>query len=126
MAKRKKQFPCGHQGYGQICHRCAQTVAEREAKREEKREWELTFAQDPIDLRSLPRNVVLKARQILQGLADHQDYREFHGKRLRHDRHVISIPVTRNYRLLCRDAGQWLVPEAVISHEDYNICKPGR
>jgi hypothetical protein len=125
MARRKKLFPCGHHGYGQICHRCAQNTAAREAKQEEKRAWELTFAQDPIDLRSLPRNVVLKARQILQGLANHRDYREFHGKRLRHDRDVISIPVTRNYRLLCRDDGKWLVPEVVISHEDYNICKPG-
>jgi hypothetical protein len=69
--------------------------------------------------------VVLKARQILDGLANHQDYRDFHGKRLRHDRFVISIPVTRNYRLLCRDQGSFLIPESVVSHEDYNVCKPG-
>lgn len=125
MSKRKKQFPCGHIGYGQICHRCVQQESEREEKRQQKHQWESTFAQDPIDLRSLPKNVVLKARQILDGLANHQDYRDFHGKRLRHDRAVISIPVTRNYRLICRDCGQVLLPEAVISHEDYNICKPG-
>lgn len=125
MSKRKKQFPCGHTGYGQVCHRCVQQESEREEKRQLKHQWESTFAQDPIDLRSLPKNVVLKARQILEGLANHQDYRNFHGKRLRHDRAVISIPVTRNYRLICRDCGQVLLPEAVISHEDYNICKPG-
>jgi len=61
-----------------------------------------------------------------QGLQDHRNYRDFHGKRLRHDRFIISIPVTRNYRLICRDYGNLLVPEAVISHEDYNVCKPGR
>jgi hypothetical protein len=125
MSKRKKQFPCGHIGYGQVCHRCVQQASEREEKRQQKQQWESTFAQDPIDLRSLPKNVVLKARQILQGLANRQDYRDFHGKRLRHDRTIISIPVTRNYRLICRDHGQLLAPEAVISHEDYNICKPG-
>lgn len=125
MSKRKKLFPCGHKGYGQICHNCSQQDAEREEKRQQKHQWESTFSQDPIDLRSLPKNVVLKARQILQGLENHQDYRDFHGKRLRHDREVISIPVTRNYRLICRDLGNLLMPEAVISHEDYNICKPG-
>ena len=125
MSKRKKLFPCGHKGYGQICHNCSQQDAEREEKRQQKHQWESTFSQDPIDLRSLPKNVVLKARQILQGLENHQDYRDFHGKRLRHDREVISIPVTRNYRLICRDSGNLLMPEAVISHEDYNICKPG-
>jgi hypothetical protein len=126
MSRRKKEFPCGHRGYGQICHRCAQKQADREQRKEEKNAWEATFADDPVDLRALPKNVVLKARDILQGLAAHQDYRDFHGKRLRHDRLIISIPVTRNYRLICRDRGSFLSPEAVISHEDYNVCKPGR
>ncbi|MEA5536118.1 hypothetical protein [Crocosphaera sp. XPORK-15E] len=126
MSRRKKSFPCGHKGYGQICHRCAHEQTVWEQKKQEKNAWEDTFTQDPIDLRPFPRNVVLKARQILQGLANQQDYREFHGKRLRHDRFVISIPVTRHYRLICRDHGNFLTPEAVISHEDYNVCKPGR
>ena len=125
MARRKKLFPCGHKGYGQICHRCAQKQATWEKQRERKNEWEATFAEDPIDLRELPKNVVLKARRIIQGLQTCQNYREFHGKRLRHDRFIISIPVTRNYRLLCRDYGNVVNPEAVVSHEDYNICKPG-
>lgn len=125
MARRKKKFPCGHQGYGQVCHRCAQKEQEVERKQKERREWVESFAEDPIDLTSLPKNVVLKARSIISGLQNRQDYREFRGKRLRHDRLVISIPVTRDYRLLCRDRGNTLVPEAVISHQDYNVCKPG-
>jgi len=126
MAKRKKQFPCGHKGYGQVCHRCAQKEADLEQKRLEKNAWEETFAQDPIDLRSLPKNVVIKARRIISSLQEQSDYRDFHGKRLRHDRLIVSIPVTRNYRLLCRDHGTILTPEEVISHEDYNVCKPGQ
>ncbi|MGK7947024.1 MAG: hypothetical protein AB4058_21400 [Microcystaceae cyanobacterium] len=125
MARRKKQFPCGHKGYGKVCHRCAQEQANRADKKREKQVWESMFEQDPIDLRSLPRNVVLKARKIIQGLQNQQDYRDFRGKRLRHDRFIISIPVTRHYRLICRDKGSFLIPEAVISHEDYNVCKPG-
>lgn len=35
-------------------------------------------------------------------------------------RDVIRIPVTRRYRLLCRDDGDQIVPVKVISHEDYN------
>lgn len=125
MSRRRKSFPCGHKGYGQRCHRCAQAQMAWEQKKQEKNAWEDKFAKDPIDLRTLPKNVVLKARKILNGLAAQQDYREFHGKRLRHDRFVISIPVTRHYRLICRDRGNILIPEAVISHEDYNVCKPG-
>ncbi|BFM38804.1 hypothetical protein [Synechocystis sp. LKSZ1] len=125
MSRRKKLFPCGHKGYGQRCHLCAQKEQQQEQRKQEKEDWQLTFTADPIDLRHLPKNVVLKARQILAGLANHQDYRTFHGKRLRHDRFIISIPVTRHYRLLCRDQGHQVTPEEVISHEDYNVCKPG-
>ena len=125
MSRKKKRFSCGHKGYGQICHRCAQSQAIYETKKQEKNEWQATFDRDPIDLSELPRNVVIKARHIIQGLESQRNYREYHGKRLRHDRFIISIPVTRNYRLLCRDCGAFVTPEAVISHEDYNVCKPG-
>jgi hypothetical protein len=125
MSRRRKKFSCGHKGYGQVCHRCAQVHDEWERKRQQKNEWEDTFTQDPIDLRELPRNVVLKARAIIDGLQSQRNYRDYHGKRLRHNRFVISIPVTRNYRLICWDHGNFLAPEAVVSHEDYNVVKPG-
>jgi hypothetical protein len=125
MSRRKKNFACGHKGYGQICHRCAKKQADLEQKKQHKLDWEATFAEDPINLRNLPKNVVIKSRRIMKQLENQRDYRQFHGKRLRHDRFVISIPVTRNYRLLCRDRGNLLIPEAVISHEDYNVVKPG-
>lgn len=127
MSKRKKTFPCGHKGLGQFCHSCAQKQADQAQKRQEKEDWQATFRQDPIDLRSFPKDVVVKARQILQGLANGQSYHLFRGKRLNHDRSIISIPVTRNYRLLYKDQGQGsvLIPIAVVSHEDYNVCKPG-
>ncbi len=125
MSRRKKKFPCGHKGYGQICHRCAEKQATFDRRKKKKNEWEQTFTTDPIDLSTLPKNVVIKARNIIQGLQTQKSYREYHGKRLRHNRFVISIPVTRNYRLICKDCGSILMPEAVVSHEDYNVCKPG-
>ena len=106
--------------------RSSNSNSEWEKKRQDKLEWEAAFARDPIDLRNLPKNVVIKSRRIIERLQIRSDYRQFHGKRLRHDRFVISIPVTRNYRLICRDCGNLLVPEAVVSHEDYNVVKPGR
>lgn len=130
--RRKKTFACGHRGYGQKCHRCAQEkVALAEAaitqaqKREQRREWQATFEQDPIDLTTLPKHVVVKARQIIAGLAHCNNYTEFGGKRLRHNRLIVSIPITRHYRMICRDQGSNLEPQKVLSHEDYNVCKPG-
>ena len=126
MSRRKKKFICGHKGYGQVCHRCAQKRVEINIKRQNKLDWEASFAQDPINLRNLPKNVVVKSRHIIQQLQIQGDYHRFHGKRLRHNRFIISIPVTRSYRLICRDRGTLLTPEAVVSHEDYNVVKPGR
>lgn len=94
-------------------------------KRNKKQEWEASFEQDIIDLRGLPDYVVIKARTILAGLSDDKTYRDFGGKRLRHNRFIISIPVTRNYRMLCQDSGNFVVPQKILSHEDYNVCKPG-
>jgi hypothetical protein len=125
MSRRKKLFACGHKGYGQVCHKCEQQAAEITKKKQSKTDWEATFATDAIDLRKLPKNVVLKAREIIIGLQEQKNYRDYHGKRLRHDRFAISIPVTRNYRLICRDCGSFVLPEAVVSHEDYNVVKPG-
>lgn len=126
MPRRKKKFICGHKGYGQICHRCQQQRTHIKQKQKCKEDWEATFAEDSINLRNLPKNVVLKSRRIINHLHSSGDYHQFHGKRLRHDRLIISIPVTRSYRLICRDCGTLLIPEAVVSHEDYNVVKPGR
>ncbi len=131
MSGHRKTFQCGHKGFGQICHRCLQSeipdLNQRSESREssEKRNWRDSFDGDPIDLHSLPAYVVLKARNIMNGLQTCQNYREFHGKRLRHDRLVISIPVTKNYRMLCIDKDGTLQPKQVMSHQDYNIRKPG-
>ena len=125
MSRYRKIFQCGHKGYGQICHRCLQAEVIDDRHRAEKRSWRDSFSLDSIDLHNLPTHVILKARNIIDGLQNSRDYREFRGKRLRHNRSVISIPVTRNYRMLCLDRDGLLQPQQVISHGDYNTCKPG-
>ncbi|MCC3405701.1 MAG: hypothetical protein JGK17_08925 [Microcoleus sp. PH2017_10_PVI_O_A] len=132
MAKRKTIFDCGHRGYGKACHRCTQElIAQQQSvellaeKQIKKQEREASFARDIIDLRGLPDHVVTKARAIIAALGENKNYRDFGGKRLRHNRWIVSIPVTRNYRMLCEDCGTFLIPQKVLSHEDYNVCKPG-
>jgi len=125
MAKRKKRFSCGHQGYGQVCHKCQQKQAERLRRQRQRQAWKESFQYDPIDLRSFPKNVVIKTRKIISQLRQDNNYWRFKGKRLHHNRFIISIPINRSYRLICRDQGSYLVPEEVVSHQDYNVCKPG-
>ncbi len=125
VSKEEKRFGCRDHEDQYSCTSSMQSQVSVDSRKQQRYAWEASFASDPINLRELPKNVVLKARQIIQGLACQRNYREFHGKRLRHDRFIVSIPVTRNYRLLCRDYGNYLVPEAVISHAAYNVCKPG-
>ena len=97
MAGRKKNFVCGHQGQGQFCHRCAQ---EQEAT-VRKSTWKAAFDQDAVDLRILPTQALVhKARYILAQIAHGRPYTDFRGKRLNHDRAVISVPISRDYRCL--------------------------
>lgn len=131
MPRRRKQFPCGHRGYGQVCHYCAQLVqakvleaAEREQARLARQEWEASFASDVVDLQGLPKWIVLKARQVIAELLAGADYRQFKGKRLNHDRRIISIPLSYDYRLICYDTGDRIEPRSVLSHEAYNVKKP--
>ena len=130
----KKTFPCGHRGSGQYCHRCAQeqaaavkAAAAKAESRAQKESWEAAFAVDPIDLRDVAdRALVVKARQILAGIAADGDYTRFKGKRLSLDRAVISVPLGQRYRLLFRDEGGSLRPFACMTHEAYNDrLRPG-
>lgn len=127
----RKRFACGHRGFGRYCHCCMasqqqqarkqlQKQAQRTAKAQQRQQWQATFADDPIDLQSLPPHVVLKARQLLEALGQGTGYWEMAGKRLKGMREVVRIPVTHRYRLLCHDSGQTIQPLQVLSHEDYN------
>lgn len=122
--KHRKRFSCGHRGFGQYCHRCAPQRALQQAKiaarRLERQQWERMFAEDQIDLRRLPKAIVLKTRQLLAALQQGVSYWQLGGKRLHQERDAIRIPVTYRYRLLCGQENGEIVPLKVLSHEDYN------
>jgi hypothetical protein len=124
-----KTFPCGHKGKGQYCHRCEQTTAEQEklkSARAEKQAWQEQFKHDPVDLSILPtRRLVEKARQIIADIASGAPYVNFKGKRMNFDRNVISVPLNHDFRLLYQQTEAGLTLTSVMSHEEYNIKKPG-
>ena len=61
-----------------------------------------------------------KARSILSALQEGKQYWQLSGKRLVMMHHIIRIPVTHRYRMLCQDEGGQMKPLKVISHETYN------
>lgn len=125
----KKTFPCGHKGNGQYCHACQQLATEQQKKAQdkiEKQQWKQSFAEDPIDLRTLPhKKLVLKARIILNAIRSGEQFQNFNGKRMNYNRKIVSIPIDNDYRILFKEDESGLVPFEVMSHEDYNVKKPG-
>ncbi len=93
----------------------------------DKVQWEAAFEADPIELHHLPTpKLVLRAREILEAMGRGAPWHQFNGKRLQHDRNVISIPLGRRYRILFRTNEGSPQPVEVLSHEAYNGTKPGR
>lgn len=128
--KYRKRFPCGHQGFGKFCHRCATakallTVSLLERQRT-RQQWQESFLQDCVDLTHLPKAIVLKARQVLSALQGGISLSQLRGKRFSFDRRLIRIPVTYRYRLVCRQHDEGIVPLKVVSHETYNSIAHNR
>ena len=135
---RKKTFPCGHKGKGSFCHSCrAEEISkEQQAARArgtdepdgtDKEAWKRRFASDPIPLTHLPnKGLVRRARTILAEIGRGAPWHQFNGKRLQHDRTIISVPLGRRYRIIFRADSGTPVPVEVMSHESYNATKPGR
>ncbi|HPP00593.1 MAG: hypothetical protein HPY51_20610 [Candidatus Omnitrophica bacterium] len=127
----KRIFECGHKGKGKFCHRCAQEKEQREneqqraARREAaKKQWAASFEQDPVDLRGFPKGIVRKARHVLTRIQAGASIAELGGKRMHYDRHILSIPVGNGYRLICQDRNGRVVPQLLLTHEDYNNFHP--
>lgn len=70
--------------------------------------------------KNLQKYTIKKLNQVLTSIAQGDSYRILHGKRMRWDRQIVSIPVTRNYRLLCLLVQGVLTPLRIVSHERYN------
>jgi hypothetical protein len=101
-------------------------AAHQAAVHAEKQQWAKLFEQDLIDLRLLPRpDLVTKARQIVRDIQETRNYLPYTGKRLNHDRSIISVPLNHDYRILFQARAGAIVPLKVLSHEAYNTTKPG-
>lgn len=122
--KHKKRFVCGHRGFGRYCHRCADAERLRRQKRairiEAKQQRRLEENCNGLSLRGLPKAIAAKTREVLAAIDQGTQYWQLAGKRLTDWRQMIRIPVTRRYRLLCRDDGDGVKPVKLLSHEDYN------
>jgi hypothetical protein len=114
-----KTFPCGHQGKGQYCHRCKQKEDQKQAAAQERAAWNEKLSAAPIRLDHLPRDVVERVLEVLQGL---QQGKWAGGKRLTKmgQRVIISIPIGWKYRLICKEKEGRLECLEVITHETYN------
>lgn len=73
------------------------------------------------DLRKIPAGIATKARDILARLDRGERIQALHGKALTRNRNIISVPVTKRYRIVCsRAMNGKVVPMRVVSHETYN------
>ncbi len=78
------------------------------------------FEQRRIDARHVPSTVLARARRVVERLEGGESYLSFHGKRLRHNRQHVSIPLGRRWRILADDVDGRLQVRSVLSHQSYN------
>jgi hypothetical protein len=121
----RKQFPCGHRGRGQYCHRCEQekrNALAREVEAERRRaERAAVIDAVPVDASGVPLNVVRRAARIIKALDGGVPYAQLKGKRLLNSGgDILSVPVGRRYRLVARAPAGRMEYLALLSHEDYN------
>jgi len=82
------------------------------------------FRRRKIEVGRAPREVLAKARRVIEKLEQGQPYWKLRGKRLQYDRQRISIPLGPRWRLLADDLDGKLVVREILSHQSYNIRHP--
>jgi len=117
-----KEFPCGHHGKGQYCHRCLQEEKEKRSMEYRRQEWINRLKSSPVKLDHLPKEVAEKALNIIDELRVGKSYHDIGGKRLSSMKwgNIISIPLARKYRIVCREVGGELKYLEVIIHGTYD------
>ena len=82
------------------------------------------FRRRKIEVGRAPRDVLSRARRVIEKLEKGHPYWKLRGKRLQYDRRRISIPIGRDWRILADDIDGKLVVREVLSHQSYNIKHP--
>jgi len=75
-------------------------------------------------LKRKPRDVVNRARKIVERIRDGAKAHEVGAKRMNHARDRLSVAIGRSWRLVLREVDGVLEPLALMSHETYNGTKP--
>ncbi|WP_031568614.1 DUF7682 family zinc-binding protein [Acidithiobacillus thiooxidans] len=130
MPTRRKKFDCGHRGLGAYCHRCAQGFTPDRGRLNRRKGKSASAARsgEPleclgIDLRILPHGSLRKKAQaaLLGIVRDGKPYPIFGGKRMLHNRRILSVPLGRNWRLLLEEQeDKRKTVLSILSHESYN------
>lgn len=75
----------------------------------------------------LPEKIRRKATAALDSLSAGATVRDLRGKRLQHDRTIVSVPLGRRWRMLLRETDDALELMEVLSHEQYSKgARPGK
>lgn len=126
MPRRKKRFSCGHKGFGRFCHRCRKREEQRASVRVERKQRKEARKnkkrEHPFDVEAFPPKVAKKALSIIQQIRQGCSYTGFYGKPLTVQPDLISVPVSRSYRLLFKKTEHGLGFHKLMSHEDYNAA----
>jgi hypothetical protein len=126
MPRRKKTFPCGHKGFGSLCHACRDRELAREreeaARRDARAAKQAVLEAAPIPLDGLPFQVAEKAVEVIEAVTAGRPWQDFKGKKIETRRGIrIVVPLGWSHRLLFRwDAEGGLAPEEALTHEAYN------
>ncbi len=113
----KKRFTCGHLGNGSYCHRCKQEEEEKKRKKEVVKEKEIF---DPrIDIQ-LPKAAARKANKLLKEIEKATHYREINGKKLKLDNGIITVRLSRKYRMIFRSVKKKLSFVKITDHGTFD------
>lgn len=70
-----------------------------------------------------PRKIADRARAVAEDVRAGATAAQLGARRLRHDRHVLSVRLGRSWRVMLEERDGRLVPVALMSHEQYSTGK---
>ena len=117
---RRRIFPCGHTGKGRYCHTCERLEKQLAEKQQKRQEWRERCDSYDVVLDCLPVPIAKKAMHVMTKMDEGEPYRSVQGKQLHNlGCRLVSVPIGRSYRLVCRYSKMGVRPIEVLSHGEY-------